>query len=63
MLTLKLAGYVTSDMVDTFLRRQLLLNHLIVKLAVMKGKRFYHGEIHFYGKLKVILIMIFILLK
>ena len=52
MLTLKLAGNIarmndTSPMVDILLRRQLLQNHLILNLAMMKSKKFEHREIHY----------------
>ena len=52
MFTLELAGNtagmnVTSPMADILLRRQLLQNHLILNLAIMKSKSFEHGEIRY----------------
>ena len=49
MQTLDLAGNtakmnVASPVVDVLLRRYLLQNHLLLNLAIMKSKRFYHRE-------------------
>ena len=51
ILTLELAGNTgrrnsASSMVDVLSRRQLLQNHLMLKLAMIKTKMFEHGEIH-----------------
>ena len=51
ILTLELAGNtrrrnIASSMVNVLSRRQLLRNHLMLKLAMIKTKMFEHGEIH-----------------